>query len=95
MGKLEDKGINVTEWLFKALWGLAVFFLIDLHNQTKQDRKDQAQVNKEIIEALHQIQQTNAATSVNSSYLLKEQTEMKQEIKENAIRIRDLERKLR
>lgn len=95
MPKLDDKGFNVTEWLFKILWGLSVYFLIDLHGQTKQDRKDQAAVNKEMIEALHQIQQTNAATSVNSNYVMKEQAEMKADIKENAARIRELEKRLR
>lgn len=82
MPKLDDKGLNVTEILFKLLWGLSVYFLIDLHNQTKTDRKDQMTINNEIVKTLNSMQVNEAKKSTEYEYLRKEVQEMKADVKD-------------
>lgn len=80
--KIDDKGIPIGDWLFKVLWGLVTFFMLDIYNQNKQDRKDQSMINKEIIGTIQQIQQINTATAKDNGYILKEIAEIKQEIRD-------------
>lgn len=82
MPNLDAKGIVSSDWLFKVLWGICVFFVIDVYNQVKEDRKSQGNINKEIITTLNQIQQNSAATSRDNAYIIQEIKEMKTEIKE-------------
>lgn len=82
MPKIDEKGLNVTEWLFKLLWGLSVYFLIDLHNQTKSDRQGQQTINAEIVKTLNSMQVNEAKKSTEYEYLRKEVQEVKADVKD-------------
>ncbi|WP_187260727.1 hypothetical protein [Pontibacter beigongshangensis] len=80
--KIDDKGINVVDWLFKGLWAMVVFFLVDFHNQNKEYQKHQADINEKLVNVLNQLQQNQAVQKRDNDYIMQEIKELKDDVKE-------------
>lgn len=80
--KIDDKGVNVVDWLFKILWGLVVFFLVDFHNQNKEYQNKQADINEKLINVLNQLQQNQAVQKRDNDYIMQEIKELKDDVKQ-------------
>lgn len=92
MPDINDKGISVPDWLFKALWTLSAIFLGSIYVDMKEDRKNQAQINTEVTRTLQQIQNASTAETKDLNYILKEMQEAKDERREMQREIRQLQK---
>lgn len=85
MAGIENKGVNIPQWLFNALQGLSIILLGSFYFGTQE-------TNKEILKTLYELKEEKAVQKQLNGFLIQAQEDQKKKIEQLEKDFRELER---